>query len=84
MQKKFGIINNFAGTVVSLNQKKSRYLGIGAIKGQHGQFKVWLTPQKWCAKLPNNLTADEAQQVQDMINTGVLVEGRVYLPVAKK
>ncbi len=84
MQQKFGIINNFAGAVISLNQKKSRYLGIGAIKGQHGQFKVWLTPQKWCVKLPSDLNADDAQQIQNMLNSGILVEGRHYLPVAKK
>ncbi len=84
MELKFGQINNYAGTVVSLNQKKATYIGIGETKGEHGQMKVWLTPQKWCTKLPSNLTAEDTRQIQAMLDSGILVEGKHYLPVAKK
>lgn len=82
MAEQLGILNNYAGVVVSLNQKRATYLGIGPL--ENNMFKVWLSPQVWCAKLPADLTPSEAEQVRRAINQGVLVSGRQYLPVVKK
>ena len=82
MVEQLGILNNYAGVVVSLNQKRATYLGIGPLEGN--RFKVWLSPQMWCAKLPADLTPQDAEQIRRAINAGVLVEGKQYLPVVKK
>jgi hypothetical protein len=77
-----GNVNNFANVVVSLDPRKTPYVGIGMT--EPGQFKVWLSPQQWCISLPENLTDQEAHEVQLLLNQGVLVPGKVYIPVLVK
>lgn len=84
MEQKIGYINNFAGVIVSLNLKKSPYLGVGPIRGEHGKFKLWLNSHKWCAAIPEGLTDEDAKYLQAMLNAGILVEGRHYLPPIEK
>lgn len=80
--EKIGNINNFAGAVLSLNQKMSPYFGIGMSRS--GKSKVWFSISEWCHRIPEGLTDAEAAQVQNAISTGLLVNGRVYLPKAVK
>lgn len=82
MDNQFGIVNNYAGVVVSLNQKKVPYFGVGMM--DHGKFKVWLSKRAWCIKLPEGLSDKEAQQINEAIAKGILVEGRQYLPSVEK
>lgn len=82
MAEKLGIINNYAGAVVSLNQKKAPYFGVGMM--DHGKFKVWLSKRAWCVQLPNNLTDKEADQIRLAISSGLLIEGKVYMPTVEK
>jgi len=82
MENKIGNINNFAGALLSLNQKTTPYLGIG--KSSLGRFKVWFSLREWCHQIPEGLTDKEAAQVQQAITQGFLVNGRVYLPKAVK
>jgi hypothetical protein len=80
MEQKFGQIMNYAGTTVSINLAKSTYLRIGPL--EDGQFKVWLGPNQWCVQVPPGLTNDEARQLKEMLDVGILVEGKQYMPVA--
>jgi len=83
MTDKLGIINNFAGEVLSLNQKKAPYLGIG-MNEETRQHKVVWNVKGWCKQVPTGLTYEEAQQIQKCISEGVLVTGRHYLPAKVK
>jgi len=77
-----GIINNFANTVISLNQEAAPYFGIGRL--ENGQNKVWLTNKQWCAVIPEGLTDAEASIVSDALDKKILVVGRTYLPAKRK
>ena len=82
MSEKLGIINNYNGAIISLNQKKAPYFGVGM--DSNGHFKVWLSKQKWCAKIPEGLTSQEADQIKAALWNGTLVEGKKYIPAAEK
>lgn len=86
--EKIGQVNNYAGTIISLNQKNGSYIGIGPIatesKGPSSQYKVWLTPKEWHTAVPEGLTADETMQLEHAIKSGLVVIGKHYLPAAVK
>lgn len=86
--EKIGQINNYAGVVISLNQKAGSYFGLGTPSkdpaSNSAQFKVWLTPKDWCAVIPPGLTDPEVTQLQNAIKSGLVILGKQYMPAAVK
>lgn len=82
MTEKLGTINNYAGVVISLDQRMMPYFGVGQL--QPGEFKVWLSAKRWSVQIPEGLTNEEALQVQKALASGVIREGREYIPPARK
>ena len=73
--QKMGVLNNYAGMTVSLNQKVAAYFGVGR-NDKTGQMKVWLNESTWYTVLPDNLTVEESETIKIALDNGTLFPGR--------
>lgn len=80
-QATIGYINNYAGTVVSLDMRKSTYFGVG--KTETG-FKLWLSKANWCDTIPEGLSDEEVRTIELALQGGVIVMGEHWIPSVEK
>lgn len=76
-----GAIDNYKDQFVSINLKKTTYFGLG---NDEGEMKLWLSPENWFDKMPENLTNKEADQIAQGIADGRIVLGQVWMPPVDK
>jgi hypothetical protein len=72
-----GVINNYAGQYVSINLAKNNYFGVG----EDGKRpKLWLSQENWFDKIPEGLTASEAEIIHQALEDGTIVFDKCWLP----
>lgn len=76
-----GLLNNYAGAEISLNQKRGNYFGIG---DDGERPKIWLSASSWTCIVPDNLSPTEVDQLGDAIQEGRIVVGKQWIPAIEK
>lgn len=64
-------VSSVKGKTISLNLKSETFFGVGSI---------WLTPKNYTTVVPSTLTPDQEEIIQTALNSGLLLEGDVYVP----
>lgn len=68
---------NLAGKIISLNLKVDSFFGLEG-------SSIWLTPEKYWAEVPDNLSSRNYEIISNCIRIGKLVLGKVYIPPVDK
>lgn len=79
-----GSIQNFAGTVISLNQKRQAFFGVGDTGRKENESKIWLTKDNWYCTIPEGLSAEEVDQLARALQMGIVKEGKHWIPPVDK
>ncbi|RMG69768.1 MAG: hypothetical protein D6710_08255 [Nitrospirae bacterium] len=77
-----GVVGSLAGQIVSINMKQGPCWGIRV--NEEGKTPVFLSPEQWYAKLPDDLTIEEEGIVNKAIQSGQIVLGKKWLPAITK
>lgn len=70
-----GGTNTLVGEIISINLKETTYFGVGPI---------WLTPNKYWARIPPNLSEQDYDIILNGLKAGTIVKGKTYIPPIDK
>lgn len=80
---KLGYVGQLSGQIISLNQKKATYFGIGKLN-KIGNPEVWLAPNHWYAELPAELSAQDQDILYKALEKGLIKMGKHWMPALVK
>lgn len=64
-----------SGKVISINLKASTYFGVG---------DIWLSPEKYWAEVPDNLSNEDYEIIEKSIAKGTIILGKTFVPPVDK
>jgi len=80
---KLGLIKNYEGQTISLNQKYGPYFGCGPMT-KEGRPEIWLSTDDWYTELPKGLDQGTVDMITNGLRSNNIVLGKQWLPAKIK